>query len=233
MAIWGELAERLARRYDVLMFDPLGVGESSDIPWLHSTRDMARDACELLDALDVPRAHVFGISLGGMVATWMAIDEPDRVDHLVLASTLARRGVVSRRIFRHAAGALVRAMPYGVERVEIAMLHEVVTRRFRREHGERMREIERSIGETPTKSANLLRIVLAATLHHADADVAKLRAKTLLVFGAEDPLLGRRSRAELEREIPNARVVILEGAGHDLGIERPRELADAILAFLP
>jgi pimeloyl-ACP methyl ester carboxylesterase len=69
MDLWGTFADRLADEYPLIAFDPRGVGQSSDAPLLHSTRVMARDAVELLDALSVQCAHVFGLSLGSMVAS--------------------------------------------------------------------------------------------------------------------------------------------------------------------
>ena len=66
-ASWGEFAAALARVLRVIAFDPRGAGDSSAAR-LASTRAMARDARALLAALSIPRAHVYGISLGGMVA---------------------------------------------------------------------------------------------------------------------------------------------------------------------
>jgi len=87
---WGEFGDALAERLQVVAFDARGVGESSAVPWTASTRGMARDALAVLDAAEIARASVYGISLGGMIATWLAIDAAPRVDKLVLASTPAR-----------------------------------------------------------------------------------------------------------------------------------------------
>ena len=76
MTLWGTFPEMLARALPVIAFDPRGVGRSSDAPFTLSTRSMAADAWALLDELGVPRAHLFGLSLGGMVASWMAVLRP-------------------------------------------------------------------------------------------------------------------------------------------------------------
>lgn len=86
MALWGGFLDALASRLRVIAFDPRGTGASSDAPADATTRDLARDPVALLDALGEPAAHVFGISFGAMVATWLAIDAPERVARLCLAS---------------------------------------------------------------------------------------------------------------------------------------------------
>ncbi len=108
MALWGEFVTRLQDTFQVVSFDPRGVGLSSDVPRLYTTRAMARDGLALLDHLGIERAHVFGLSLGGMVASWLAIDAPTRVRSLALASTIpdpdanSWRGVLRALAFRAA-----------------------------------------------------------------------------------------------------------------------------------
>ena len=87
IAAWGPFRAVLASRARVIAFDRSGSGDSSDAPYFLGTRGMAQEAVAVLDQLGVRRAHVFGASLGGMVATWLAIDAPHRVARVCLAST--------------------------------------------------------------------------------------------------------------------------------------------------
>ena len=89
-ALWGAFRDQLAAHARVIAFDHRGLGESSSASLRTTTRDLARDAVAVLDDAGVERVHVFGSSLGGMVATWLAADAAPRVRRLVLASTLAR-----------------------------------------------------------------------------------------------------------------------------------------------
>lgn len=82
-----ELVDRLAQTHTVLTFDHRGTGATPSTPERYSTRGFAADAVGLLDALDLPAAHVVGHSMGGRVAQWMALDHPDRTRSLVLAAT--------------------------------------------------------------------------------------------------------------------------------------------------
>lgn len=75
----------LPRHFDVASFDQRGLGRSAKPPAPYRMEDYAADALALLDRLDWPRAHVLGISFGGMVAQHLALAAPDRIDRLVLA----------------------------------------------------------------------------------------------------------------------------------------------------
>lgn len=87
--VWGRFRDLVATHDDVIAFDP---------PWTSaSTREMARDAAARLGGA---RAHVLGESLGGMIATWLAVDAPALVDRLVLCSTLPRASMSARRVLR-------------------------------------------------------------------------------------------------------------------------------------
>ena len=84
---WEPVLPALAQRFDVLLFDNRGIGDSDAPTGPYSAAAMAADARQVLDEAGVGRAHVVGTSLGGMVAQELALSYPDRVDHLVLACT--------------------------------------------------------------------------------------------------------------------------------------------------
>jgi pimeloyl-ACP methyl ester carboxylesterase len=231
MALWGELAVGLAREFSVIAFDPRGVGASSDAPWRHSTRDMARDAVALLDALGVARAHVFGLSLGGMVASWMASESGERVARLVLASTLPRAGALSLRRVTDLLGLAAAIARPGVEG-EVALVRRVLSREFRRDHPARVAAIEREVRRVPSTRRNLVVLALAAARHDATAALLGLPVKALILVGRRDPIVGCVAERELLHDLPDARLVIVDGAGHDLSLEVPVDLSARILAFL-
>ena len=231
MTLWEDFAARLGTRLHVVAFDPRGVGRSSDVPPLHSTRAMARDAVALLDVLGVLRAHVFGISLGGMVASWMAIEAPERIGRLVLASTPPDASSVSYH-------AIIKAFDFarcfghrGVE-CEVCLVERVLSRRFRWAHPERVAEIERLVRYVPARRKNLLRLAIAAARHHAGRELHRVTMDTLLVYGGLDPLVGRSTREALLHDLPGASLEVFPDAGHDLTLEKPHVLADRVIAFV-
>jgi 3-oxoadipate enol-lactonase len=231
MALWGEFARRLSTEFQIIEFDPRGVGTSSDLPLFYSTRAMARDAIALLDFLAVPRATFFGLSLGGMVASWAAIDARERVPRLILASTLPESTAISHRIRGHVL-ALARAfLVHGVE-AEVRLVDEILSPQFREEHPARVAAIEEAVRDVPTKRRNLVRLALAAALHDAGRALDGNSVRTLLLVGEFDPIAGRVSQGELLHDLPHATLEIIGHAGHDLSLEAPLDLADRIVRFL-
>jgi 3-oxoadipate enol-lactonase len=230
MQIWGEFRARISAQFQVVSFDPRGIGRSSDAPWIWTTRAMARDATALLDHLRIDSAHVFGLSLGGAVASWMAIDAPARVRSLVLASTIPEPGADSLPGVRKAL-AMMRFLALRGENAEVALVHEVLSAQFRADHPDRVLAVERIVRQAPAKRRNLVLLALAAALHDSDLRRALPQLPTLLLFGEHDPLAGPKSCIELQRELPHAQLEIITGAGHDISLEQPSRTADRTIAF--
>src|SRR5688572_26745050 len=88
--MWEQVAPELAESFSLIMPDNRGMGRSVSRRAPRVLADLAVDMIELLDALQLDRAHVMGISLGGMIAQWLAVEHPARVDKLVLVSTAHR-----------------------------------------------------------------------------------------------------------------------------------------------
>ena len=94
MALWMAWAYRIyARDYRVYMFS-----RCNELPEGFTTRQMAKDQAMAMDTLGIERADIVGISQGGMIAQYMAIDYPQKVDKLVLAMTCARQSFMSRSL---------------------------------------------------------------------------------------------------------------------------------------
>ena len=228
--LWGAFADALAVRRTVIAFDTRGTGSS---PFLRSpitTRQLGRDAQEVLSLVGVARASVFGQSLGGMVATWLAIDSPAHVDRLVLASTAASgasfthagiwRGVrFTRCLFEHA------------EDVETCLARRVVSKATAGDR-ERMRQITAILHAQPTSRRTLALLGLAGAMHTAGARLRQIRSRTLCLAGEHDELLGQGPQRALAAAIPDARFDSIEGSGHDITLDAPERAAARVLAFL-
>jgi 3-oxoadipate enol-lactonase len=230
-ALWGTFRELLAKDFRVISFDYRGAGQSSFQPGLISTRGLARDALAVLDQLGVERAHVFGISLGGMAATWLAIDAPARVGRLCLASTPSRGLELSHASLRRELS-LVACFAKPRAEVEVAMIERILTRQFRDQHPGRLREIEAIVRAQRTSRLSLLQHALAALVHDARQELHRLTAPTLVLAGADDTLLGTEAPRALAQAIRNATFEIVEDSGHDVTLEQPTVTAARVVTFL-
>jgi 3-oxoadipate enol-lactonase len=231
MALWDPFRGLLAEHFRVIAFDLRGTGRSSGDPLIVTTRGIARDAVGLLDALAVSKAHVFGISLGGMAATWLAIDAPLRVDKLCIAcAPPLGLELTNASLERELALAATFLRPR--HEVEPALVTRVLSHPFRARHPERVREIERIVAQTPSSRLGLLRHALAGLMHDPGERIREISAPTLVLAGARDHLLGIEPPRELAAQISGAKFALIEDAGHDLTLEQPAQTAGALSAFL-
>ena len=225
---WGTFADALATRLRVIAFDARGTGQSSPATLSTSTRSMAKDALALLDALGLERVHAYGISLGGMVATWLAIDAPTRLDHLVLAST-PPRGTMLRSDAPLRALSIARCLARPAPEAEACLATRVLSREFQRTHPVEVARIRALAARRPASHRALLTLLAAAARHDATARLGDVRADTLLIAGERDRLIAGGSQRRMLARIPRARLEIAPGAGHDVSAEAPEWVAARVL----
>lgn len=230
MALWGAFRERLAERHRVISFDLRGTGQSSPDPAWVSTRRLARDSLQVLLYLDVPKAHVFGISFGGMIATWLAILAPTRVARLCVASAPARGLDLTRAGLRRDL-ALAACFARPSEHVEASLVARILSRSFREAHPDEVRRIEGIVRAEPASRIVLLKHALAAVLHDARHEVRRIESPTLVLAGQNDSLLGTEGPRALSDAIARATFEIIAGSGHALTLEQPIVTATRVSDF--
>jgi pimeloyl-ACP methyl ester carboxylesterase len=230
MALWGSFRTALAEQHRVVSFDHPGCGRSSLVWTSVTTRGLAACAARVLDHLAIPRAHVFGISLGGMAATWLGVDRA-RVVSLCLASTPARGIEFNRAGLRRELG-LAACLARPEEEVEAALVHRVLSRRFREVEPEAVRNIERQLRATaPTSRRALVMHAVAGLLHDARGKLQLIEAPTLVLAAQNDTLLGVTAPRELADDIPGSVFEVVPCSGHDLTLERPHVTAARVADF--
>lgn len=229
MALWGTFRSTLAEHVRVISFDLRGTGRSSGDPAWVSTHGLAHDAEALLVELAVPRAHIFGISLGGMAASWFAIDKPARVARLCIACAPAR-GIELTHASLKRELALAACFLRPSVQVEPALVKRVLSHQFRAQHPDEVLRIQRAVESS--SRIGLLRHALAGLLHDPRKRLASIRAPTLVLAGEHDRLLGVEPPRELASKIPNAQFEIIADSGHDLTLEQPVITAQRVVAWL-
>jgi len=227
---WWRTVPVLSRRLRVITFDNRGVGRSRAFGYAYTTEAMADDAVAVLDDLRLERVHVYGISLGGMVAQQLALRHPERVRSLVLGATNAGgpravrpdEEVVTffrRRLRMRAEEAARESVPFNYGP------------RCRGEHFDRIEEDIAQRLAHPFAERAYRAQMFAAGLHNCYGRLPRIDVPTLVVHGRHDRMVPVANAHLIAERIPGARLRILEESGHLYPTEEP-EVEDAIGAFL-
>ena len=228
---WEPVLPRLAERFDVLLFDNRGIGESDAPSGPYTAAELAADAVQVLDEADVDRAHVVGTSLGGMVAQELVLAHPERVDRLVLACTTPGgprahpMPDVTVRLLTEAAGlepavALRRFVENALAPATLAERPELV---------ERIMEHRLRTAQAPAAWAAQ---AAAGASFDAHDRLGGLRTPVLVQHGGEDVVVDPRNGELLAELLAGARLERFEGCGHLFFWEQPDRFVSSVAAFL-
>ncbi|HEY8430652.1 MAG TPA: alpha/beta fold hydrolase [Sandaracinaceae bacterium] len=224
-----EFTHALERTARVVVIEPPGFGASPSPSGLPSTRSLARALVARWEERGIGRASLFGISLGGMIAQWVAIDAPALVERLVLASTASRgtRVVAKGKLCPLAlARCLVGSRADAAACIVGRVLADGALPPDRRA------DVMRAARSGARPKRDLAWLAMAAAGHDAEAELGRIRAPTLIVSGAEDRILPARTQAELAARIGGATQVVLSGCGHAVALEKPEEVAALVSRFV-
>jgi pimeloyl-ACP methyl ester carboxylesterase len=204
---WDPVVEPLAERFQLILFDNRGIGDSEVPAGPYTAAAMSEDVAAVLDTVGLERAHVVGTSLGGMVAQELAIRRPERVERLAL---LSPAGVPSR------GGLLGHVVPLlATLRATGPALAAALAR-----------------DAAAAGPASLLRGARYAVRTDLRRELNAVAAPTLLLWGERDHVVPVSLAEEWCRELGTARVLVLPGAGHVPMFDAPSEVAEALLRFL-
>jgi pimeloyl-ACP methyl ester carboxylesterase len=227
---WWRTVPVLARRLRVITFDNRGVGRSRAFSYAYTTAAMADDAATVLDAVGVERAHVYGFSLGGMVAQSLALRRPERVRSLVLGAT-SPGGPRAAQPSAEVAAFFRRRPHMAPEQAARESVPFNYGPRCRAAHGKRIEEDIAVRVANPFSGAAYRAQLFAAAWHNCLSALSRIAVPTLVVHGALDRMVPVANAHLIAERIPGARLRILEEAGHLYPTEEPsadREVAGFI-----
>jgi pimeloyl-ACP methyl ester carboxylesterase len=239
----------LGDELELVLLDPRGTGGSDPArdPGQYAIADYASDVEELREHLGLEQLLLFGHSHGGVVAVEYAASHPDRVERLILASTLPRHGPDQEAAMQRAVEARA-GKPWYADAVdalqtelqgEFADGRELMelTRRmmplYYADYGEReQRHVASLAGDSLCVDAT--RLWEKELWEHFDLRplLPSLAMPTLVITGEQDFITGPACAAELTDGIPAAETVVLPGSGHMIFVEAPEEFREAVLGFL-
>jgi 3-oxoadipate enol-lactonase len=220
LAMWDPQVPALTELFRVVRYDTRGHGRSP-VPDGDSSID--DHVLALLDRLEVPAAHVAGLSIGGMTALRLAVREPQRVRTLAVLCSSAYTG--NEQSWRDRAHT-VRTEGTG------AIADAVISRWFTPGYAAANPGLIARLGATFAAHSDEGYASCCAAIAAMDqrADLGRITAPTVVVSGAEDPALPPEHQRAIADGIPGARLVSLSPAAHLANIEQAQQVTDALIA---
>ncbi|WP_310425870.1 alpha/beta hydrolase [Chamaesiphon sp. VAR_48_metabat_135_sub] len=216
---WGKkFTELLAQHYQLILFDNRDAGLTSESTRPYTIADMADDAAGLLDALKIPKAHVFGVSMGGAIAQQFALKYPDKLDKLILGCTMvggtcSQPGDISGAIDGNLSGLLF-------------------TPTFIQNHQQELAEFFAATTPFHSQGEALRRQMQAFGTHDTCDILSDIQANTLIITGDKDIAIPRSNSDLLAAKIPNSKLEIIADAAHGFSYSHADTTADLIRLFL-
>lgn len=210
-----------AKDFTVYLFS-----RKNEIPEGYTTRDMAKDLMLAMKALGIHQAHIFGVSMGGMIAQHFAADYPEMVEKLVLAVTCSRPNPIL-------IGAVMEWMDQARQGDHRALMDSNMQKIYTDGYYRRNKWTILLVSKItrPKSYDRFLRQAESCLTHDSHHRLAEITAPTLVIGGEEDRCLGGDASRELAERIPNAVLKMYPGQGHGL-YEEAKDFNATILTFL-
>jgi len=221
----------LSKTRQVLIFDHRGVGESEDPGGSFSTQDLALDAAALLATLEIERADVLGVFMGGMAAQELALRSPDRVRRLCLVGCYAKPDAKRRMLLED--WAAVASAGVGME----SMLRKRLLWTLCEETLEQTDLIETMLDfflkeDMPVPRDLFVRQCEACLRHDTAGRLENITAPTLVLCGRQDQLTPPKFHRELADAIPGSRLVVIDFGAHLVMAESAVRFNQVVAQFL-
>jgi pimeloyl-ACP methyl ester carboxylesterase len=232
-----------AERYRTIVFDNRGVGRSAKPTGAYTIHEMADDAVALLDHLKIERAHVLGLSMGGMIAQELVLRHPKRVRGLVLAATFPEPDVdtESQRtvLFTQMGGTITDAGEMKIDFTAMNpflffqhLLPLVFSPSFIQTELPKLMELFSGALQYGFSIEAIMGQMQAIMAHKATDRLGTITAPTLVLVGDADRLISPANSDVLAKSIPGAKLVRIPGGSHGFNIETPDVFNRAVLDFL-
>lgn len=223
---WDSCVPEFARYHCVTRWDARGFGESDKPAGPYSPQLFAKDLAGLFGACGLARAHVVGISMGGVIAQRFALDFPEHVTSLTLISTSSEVGPQAQAAWEKLATSIeARGFSTNTD-----FARRVYSSSFVTTHPEAVQAMaQRTAMNDPRAYAAAARAIGA---YNWTAELTGLQTPTLILQGAEDKLTPPGGSIKMSRLIPRSRLLMFPDCGHVVPEEKPELFTRTLLAFL-
>ncbi|WP_165673873.1 3-oxoadipate enol-lactonase [Metapseudomonas otitidis] len=225
--MWDAQVPAFTRHFRVLRYDTRGHGQSLVSEGPYRIEQLGRDVLALLDALDIPKAHFCGLSMGGLIGQWLAINAPERIQRLVLCNTAARIG--TPEVWNPRIDVVLAGGAQAMADLRDASISRWFTPDFAEAQPEKVEAIVGMLARTSPQgyAAN------CAAVRDADfrEQLAVIQAPTLVVCGSGDPVTTPEHGRFMQARIAGAELVEFPAA-HLSNVQAGEAFSQRVLVFL-
>ena len=192
----------------------------------YTTREMARDQKRAMDILGIKEAYIFGISQGGMIVQYLAIDYPEVVKKLVIGVSVSRQNETVKQTVNNWIS-MAKNNKYG-DLVQDTMKKTYTDKKYRKY------KLAMPIIKLLSKPKSFKRFIIQANAclyHNAYDELSRILCPTLVIGGDSDNVVGRNTSQEMATQIPHNKLIIYKGLGHG-AYEEAKEFHEEVLKFL-
>jgi pimeloyl-ACP methyl ester carboxylesterase len=221
---WGRpFLSPLEASFDCIAFDNRGMGLSGSAQLPFEIVDLAGDALALLDGLEIDRAHIVGISMGGMIAQELALAHPERIHSLTLGATYCG-GPEGTLMAPEDLKMLAAAMASGEREQVFRAMWEINLSPAFREDEARFEEFCTMASALPAPKEVILQQMRACGVHNTSERLAGIEVPTQVIHGTADRLLGVNNGIQIA-SLLSVEPHLLEDVGHMFWWEQPERSA--------
>ena len=199
--------------------------KKNKMPEGYTIRDMANDQVQAMKSIGIDQAYVMGVSQGGMIAQYMAIDHPEMVKKLILAVTAPN----ANDVVKDAVGTWIGMAKAGDH---VALMADTAGKMYSKAYLEKHEKLFSLMAKftKPKDYDRFLKNAYAILAFDAREELSKIIAPTYIIAGSEDCTVGNDAAHELNRGIAGSQLFVYEGLGHG-AFEEVKDFYDRVLAF--
>jgi pimeloyl-ACP methyl ester carboxylesterase len=224
---WRFQTDFFRRYFQVITFDNRGAGNSDKPDGPYSIRMMAEDTIGLMDYLHIEKAHILGISLGGMIAQELAINFPQRVDKLVLGSTFCQQDNNTNGEYPEWNQAVESRFKGNYNPMFDKLFNKRMSRMI---FGSVLKRALKKAGEAG--NLGMAGQYQASLKHHTADRLPQIKSPTLVIGGTADKVIIPGSYKVISNLIPGSKLVMFENGSHSIFVEARGRFNQEVLNFL-
>ncbi|MFX1376545.1 MAG: alpha/beta fold hydrolase [Promethearchaeota archaeon] len=221
----------LAIKFKIIVFDHIGIGRSNGSA-RNQIKKMADDTVGLMNALNVDKAHIFGFSMGGMIAQELILNYPEKVEKLILCSTNCggnKSVPASNEVLQ-----LMMSFTRHDHDTKIAkqLIPLIFTEDFMRNNSKYINEKLEDMVKNITLAGNYANHLQAGMKHDTRSRLNQIKSPTLILHGKNDVLIPPENGEILANLIPGAELKYFDEPAHWIFVPDDKLISNAILDFL-